>query len=273
MSKPKKSPKVYDRAAFRDELRKRMPGLKWTVENPSSSAAQLAEHPEWDRVFVAHGMEAAGFNRVTSMDVWRRVNDKGEASFTSKISGTGLRSPWAREGDRGRDDELSHPTLAQSLRALQEHLESRAAHYGSLAGRMQTARVELRTETPDAWGIVTDRLKAMAERWRITAVMPAETLAVGTSRRHYREDPDGPKVEVNEEDPKRAAFLLAHELGHVMTGIAKDHSVFRSWHPEDGPHSFGFSQLSAVGAPVEWDEWLAFWKPPQSAAVNGAPPC
>lgn len=120
--------KDYDRNSFRQELKKRMPGYKWTVRKHIPYL--YAENPL--SYMQALGTQSAGFNRMSSLLITRRVQN-GIVSVEAKYAGFGLKSPWLKE--------VREETLARALRSLQNFFEDRASIYASAAKTMQLARI------------------------------------------------------------------------------------------------------------------------------------
>lgn len=117
----KKGTGVMNRAEFRQELTKIMPGYKWTVHKPTIPREFL----------IATGVQSSGFNRTSTLQVTRTERD-GKISYEVKSSGYGTKSPWEHSNADG--------TLARALRGLQQHYERNAAKYGSLAASLRSAR-------------------------------------------------------------------------------------------------------------------------------------
>jgi hypothetical protein len=110
-----------DATQFRKELVKIMPGFDWTVHKTGKGFTYIS----------ATGIQTSGFNRLSTLQVvWRERN--GVPEYEVKSSGFGKKTTWLSEATRG--------TLAQALRALQEHYEGMASTYGSQARTLQHAR-------------------------------------------------------------------------------------------------------------------------------------
>lgn len=108
-------------AELRAELKKIMPGYKWTVKSKGSSETFLE----------AEGIQSSGFNRLSTLRVtWRCIN--GTATYEAKSAGSGTRSPWMHES--------KERTLARALRSLQEHYRRMANDYRSLEQALQAGR-------------------------------------------------------------------------------------------------------------------------------------
>ena len=111
-----------DATQFRKELVKIMPGFDWTVHKTSKGFTYIS----------ATGIQTSGFNRLATLQVvWRERN--GVPEYEVKSSGYGKKTPWLSEATRG--------TLAQALRALQDHYQCMASTYGSQAITLQHARM------------------------------------------------------------------------------------------------------------------------------------
>lgn len=107
---------------FREELIKIMPGYKWTVHR------EFMQDNEYIR---ATGIQSAGFNRMSTLEVVRREED-GRVSYEARSSGYGLHARWLSEN--------SDATLASALRGLQNHYEDRARSYRSHADALALGR-------------------------------------------------------------------------------------------------------------------------------------
>lgn len=112
-------------ADFRKELVKIMPGYEWTIHTtPRCSVG---------RYLSATGIQSSGFNRLSTLHVLRRKFGKEDMiEYEVKSSGYGKRTPWLSTATR--------ITLAQALRALQDHYEHMAATYGGHARDLRDAR-------------------------------------------------------------------------------------------------------------------------------------
>jgi hypothetical protein len=103
------------RTDFREKLIKIMPGYSWTVHNPLSKNSALS-------YMEATGIQTAGFNRLSTLQVVRRDKD-GTVSFEVKSAGFGLNARWL--------SSATGKTLASALRTLQNHYENVASNYAS----------------------------------------------------------------------------------------------------------------------------------------------
>lgn len=106
---------------FRRELVKVMPGYDWTVHK--SHAPEIC--------LVATGTKSSGFNRLSTLQVTRRVTDEG-IGYEVKSAGYGKRAPWLHTAGA--------LTLAKALRHLQDHYETMARLYSGHASDLQVAR-------------------------------------------------------------------------------------------------------------------------------------
>ncbi len=104
---------------LRAELKKLLPGYKWTVHKPYIDSCSTK----------ATGVITSGFNRCSTIEVLR-VNTRKH--YEVKIAGFGLGAPWLCEG--------AGETLAQAVRLMQRGLEDREREYGSLARELEAAR-------------------------------------------------------------------------------------------------------------------------------------
>jgi hypothetical protein len=82
---------------------------------------------------------SSGFNRLSTLNVLKRKFGKGDViEYEVKSYGFGKRAPWLSSATRS--------TLAQALRALQEHYEHMAATYGGNARDLRDARKKVSPE-------------------------------------------------------------------------------------------------------------------------------
>ena len=102
---------------FRKELKKLLPGYKWTVHNGDRR----------DRL-EATGTISSGFNRTSTMEVMRRE----DGWYDVRSAGYGKRAPWLGSVD-GK-------TLARAVRSLQDYYERMEREYGSHARAIEGAR-------------------------------------------------------------------------------------------------------------------------------------
>ncbi|HBN27232.1 MAG TPA: hypothetical protein DD405_07170 [Desulfobacteraceae bacterium] len=107
---------------FRKELKKLLPGLKWTVHNKWSTETLL----------TATGIVSKGLNRMFTLRVTRRERKGRKVEYEVKSSGFGARAPWLAENTDG--------TLARAVRGLQNYYESMAVEYGTHEDRLNSAR-------------------------------------------------------------------------------------------------------------------------------------
>ena len=117
---------------FRDDLKKIMPGYKWTV----LKSPFLRDDEEYDHFVQATGIQTAGFNRLSTLQVTRRKRN-GEIEYEAKSSGFGKRAIWLAT--------YSAPTIARALRELQTHYENVASNYAHHASSMRAGRGAVKT--------------------------------------------------------------------------------------------------------------------------------
>jgi len=106
---------------FRKELIKIMPGYKWTVHR---------ERCKDSKYLAATGIQTAGFNRMSTLEVIVRWRDRLE--YEVKSSGFGLNTPWL--------SDYTDVTLARALRGLQEHYGIMADNYSRHASDLEGGR-------------------------------------------------------------------------------------------------------------------------------------
>jgi len=105
---------------FREELKKLLPGLKWTVHLSQSTKKFL----------IATGIKSAGLNRMFTLSV-TRIKRKGKVEYEVKSAGFGIRARWLAENtDR---------TLKKAVRGLQNHYENMAIEYSTHEDRLNSA--------------------------------------------------------------------------------------------------------------------------------------
>lgn len=109
------------RDEFRAELRRRMPGLKWTIRTRARCNAEA---------MLAVGTRADGLNRACTLEVG--YLGAGLLPYEARHYGHGKRAPLTASG---RGD-----TVAQALRDLQATLETLARRYANAADDVQRAR-------------------------------------------------------------------------------------------------------------------------------------
>jgi hypothetical protein len=120
-----KKDKAFTSSDFRAELKKYMPGFKWTVSRQRISKD----------FFDATGIQSAGFNRTGTMKVERTDNSKmkyGGITYMVKVAGYGKNTPWLCRG--------TGSTIRQALRDVQETCEYHASKYESVANTIESAR-------------------------------------------------------------------------------------------------------------------------------------
>ncbi|ACL06285.1 hypothetical protein Dalk_4607 [Desulfatibacillum aliphaticivorans] len=116
------------RKEFREELKKLLPGYKWTVHQPSPFTKK-EEINDW---MEATGSISSGSNRISTMVVTRSDKDN-RVKYIAQSSGFGF---------RGGESVLPEKTLARAVRALQDLYEHKANLYHTLAMDIQYARPE-----------------------------------------------------------------------------------------------------------------------------------
>ena len=110
-------------AEFRKELVKIMPGYRWTVHRSSP----------WAKThFCATGIQSAGFNRLSTLQVDRWIKNDEIVEYEVKSAGFGKRAPWLSRYKDG--------TLARALRGLQDHYKAMANNYSNHASALKFAR-------------------------------------------------------------------------------------------------------------------------------------
>lgn len=107
--------------AFREELKKIMPGYVWRIEKPRSAG-----------YLEGWGIQSSGSNRLSTLYVLRIANDRG-VSYEAKSAGYGTRARWLHTCRDG--------TLARALRGLQDHYESVARTYRVHASDLANGRI------------------------------------------------------------------------------------------------------------------------------------
>ena len=119
---------------FRKKLIKIMPGYKWTVHRPM----YRINTDEKVLMLTATGIQVAGKNRTSTLEVSVSYRD-GEYIYNSKSSGFGKNAPWLSKQEG--------PTLAQSLRNLQEDYEITRNNNLRHAADLQGARAHRKTSS------------------------------------------------------------------------------------------------------------------------------
>jgi len=115
--------KTEQREAFRKELMKVMPGLKWTVH----------KNPYKDCEFIqASAFHSSGSNRLFTIAVTRRQKKNGIVVYEAMSSGYGTRAKWLHTSQG--------LTAARALRNLQTHYQREAAQYRSQTAYLEEAR-------------------------------------------------------------------------------------------------------------------------------------
>ena len=109
-------------AKFREELKKIMPGYRWTIHRNMFSKAKYLS---------ATGIQTSGFNRLSTLQVIKRVKEL-YCEYEVKSAGFGTNAPWL--------SEYTDTTLARSLRGLQDHYSRMADNYFRHAADLQHGR-------------------------------------------------------------------------------------------------------------------------------------
>ena len=118
---------------FRAEVTKIMPGYKWTVAKPYRLIGEPDDAPGF-ALLRATGIQSAGYNRMSTLEVERRVEGNGLPMYEVSIAGYGTRTPWIAT--------LKGLTLARALRSLQKHCSAMMREYNACVGAMVLGRKE-----------------------------------------------------------------------------------------------------------------------------------
>lgn len=113
---------------FRKELKKIMPGYKWTVHRDGPYLHNIKNSIQ---VLSATGIQTKGLNRISTLHV-NRTDKDGVINYTVKSAGFGRRSIWLRTE--------TDTTLARALRCLQKEYEQTASNYTSHARDLENGR-------------------------------------------------------------------------------------------------------------------------------------
>lgn len=116
-----KKEKSFTSTDFRAELKKWMPGFKWTVHKQRLG----------NDFFEATGIQSAGTNRTGTMFIQRCITQFG-IRYTAKVDGFGKKGSWL--------NVATGSTLRQALRNVQESCNWHARNYASVANMIQDAR-------------------------------------------------------------------------------------------------------------------------------------
>lgn len=108
---------------FRKEVEKIMPGYKWTIQRPYKDGGAFLK---------ATGTQSAGFNRLSTIKIERRVNNDTTVVYEASIADYGMRGPWRATFADG--------TLARALRGVQEQCEAMRGVYSACVVAMNTGR-------------------------------------------------------------------------------------------------------------------------------------
>lgn len=115
-------------ADFRAELKKIMPGYKWTVHRDGPYIYNVKNKVQ---ALTATGIQTSGCNRISTLNVTRTEKDD-QIMYKVKSAGFGKRSPWLRSS--------IDTTLAKALRALQKEYEWAASNYAAHARDLESGR-------------------------------------------------------------------------------------------------------------------------------------
>lgn len=126
MAETKHTKNGMNQKEFRKELKKIMPGYKWTIHRPFI----YSDIPH--KYLRATGTQSSGFNRLSTLEVIKRQKDDDCFEYEVRSTGFGLRACWLSEYTDG--------TLARALRGLQDHYERMATEYSSHAMALQRGR-------------------------------------------------------------------------------------------------------------------------------------
>ena len=108
---------------FRRELKKIMPGYKWTVHKSSDP----------DYFLDTTGTITSGFNRTsTLLVIKRKMRTTDDFQYEVMSSGFGLKAKWLAKAKNN--------TLATALRDLQDHYVGNANRYIGHANDLKSAR-------------------------------------------------------------------------------------------------------------------------------------
>lgn len=118
----KKQHTQFTDADFRAELKKLLPGYKWTVTKSTYNSTKFAT-----------GTLSAGFNRLSTLDALRGVSTiNGCAWYEIDARGYGTRSEKTARGVGN--------SLAQAVRMMQDELWTKARKYQALHDQVEQAR-------------------------------------------------------------------------------------------------------------------------------------
>jgi len=119
-----KKEKTFTTSDFRKEIKKYMPGFKWTVHKQRLG----------NDFFEATGIQSAGFNRTGTMRIERRTSHTMGIRYEVKVDGYGTKGNWLAIG--------TGSTIRQALRDVQDTCEWNANKYRGVATMIQDARTE-----------------------------------------------------------------------------------------------------------------------------------
>ena len=109
---------------FRKELKKIMPGYKWTVHRTGSPESFV----------IATGIISKGLCRTSTLQIIRRKINGDNVEYEAKSAGFGRRARWLHTSTDG--------TLTRALRGLQNHYNNMAGNYRRHELDLQEGRVE-----------------------------------------------------------------------------------------------------------------------------------
>jgi len=115
--------KTEQREAFREELMKVMPGMKWTIHRNRYDDDQSIE---------ATAFKSSGSNRLFTLSVTRHPQEDGTVVYRARSSARGTWAKWLHTSE-GK-------TAAQALRNLQTHYEREEAEYHRHVAYLAKAR-------------------------------------------------------------------------------------------------------------------------------------
>ncbi|MBL0732239.1 MAG: hypothetical protein JJW03_05230 [Desulfosarcina sp.] len=108
---------------FREELKKIMPGYKWTVHRNMLSKTYID----------ATGTQSSGFNRTSTLNIMRS-EQKGIISYIARSLGFGKNARWLYT--------YKDETLSKALRGLQNSYEESANNYFQHVAALEKGRKE-----------------------------------------------------------------------------------------------------------------------------------
>jgi hypothetical protein len=121
--------------AFREELKKVMPGYTWTIKE--NYGIRIVDDGK-THLLKAVGTISSGFNRISTLYVERREKD-GMKQYSAKSAGNGLNAGCLT-------DWFHHTSLRGVLRHLQEHYQWVACKYAGAERSLRDARIQKEAE-------------------------------------------------------------------------------------------------------------------------------